>query len=332
MNPKQWNEWRSRRTDEPGFLLPVSEYITDSFPSDEWHARQVEFVEEVEAQAKEVYDRRGPTGLEEERTRIDDVLQEKREQLRRVRLKQSGVELIDRLRSRYRGCQGRVIEDLRVVPRGAYVPAPDGMDGVALRAPPGPLVLRPQRDRYVVEPTVRVLEGNDMPTDALMRYSFFSVFRLSAEDTWEDVTALVEEQVEYRTDITRKTNRELKRLRARRSVYDALVERRAKGRPMPWEHSGSEQTAAQQHTITIGTALLRADFNGDRSSFGGQKTMFKRWASQQIERSPSTAYDAMVETGCWVNSRQGRTDADALDRTIDAVKEFAEEHSSQDLS
>jgi hypothetical protein len=88
-----------------------------------------------------------------------------------------------------------------------------------------------------LEPTERLLEARDLPTDAI--YSF-DVLRVAAADTWEDVTGLVEEQVEHRKAITRKLTRELKRLRARRSVYDALVERRAKGRPMPWEHTGTD--------------------------------------------------------------------------------------------
>jgi hypothetical protein len=81
-----------------------------------------------------------------------------------------------------------------------------------------------------------------MPTDVLRCYSF-GLFQLTDGDTWEEAEAMVEEQVESTKEVTQKARRELHFLQARRDVYDALLERRAKGKDMPWENT---QGAAQQ--------------------------------------------------------------------------------------
>lgn len=238
MERKEWNQWQARRGDEPAAFLQVGLYITDVYPSDEWHARTVEFVEEVEAQAEEVYEDRGVPGLEAERNRIDEQVEKQHEEFQRVRLHQSGFELIAaRIRVNYNDFEGQVVEDLEVVPRGAFVPDPDGPEGLeGLRAPEGPLVLRPDGETYRLEPTVRLLKGYEMPTDVLRHYSF-GVLQVTYEDTWEDLAAMVDEQVEFQKENTQKAHRKLKFLRARREVYDALLERRAMGKDMPWEQA-----------------------------------------------------------------------------------------------
>jgi hypothetical protein len=236
MDREELNEWRAQRGDEPGALWAVLDYIQSKYPSEEWPAQEVQFVEKVEAEAKEVYEDRGPPGIEGERDRIDDHVEKQQERFQRVYLDKGGFELIAaKIRITYSDFEGRVIEDLKVVPRGAFVRDLDGPEGPeGLHAPEGPLVLRPAGETYRLEPTVRLLEGYEMPTDVLRHYSF-GVLQVTDKDTWEDVEAMVEEQLEFKKETARKARQELKFLRARREVYDALLERRAKGRDMPWE-------------------------------------------------------------------------------------------------
>jgi len=276
MNSEEYNQWRARRGDEPGGRMLVGVYITDTYPSDEWRAREVEFVEEVETEAKEVYEERGPAGLEKERALIDDQVGDQEEQFRRVHLYQSGFELIaSQIRLSYSDCARRVVEDLQVVPRGAFVRDPDGPDGLeGLQAPEGSLVLRPSGETYRLEPTVRLLEEYDMPTDVLRCYSF-GLLQLTDGDTWEEAAAMVEEQVEFTKEVTQKARRELHFLQARRDVYDALLERRAKGKDMPWENAqGAARKATQETSTPAGwkknAAMMHAYFsnNGAPANLG----------------------------------------------------------------
>jgi hypothetical protein len=253
MNTQQWTDWRARLEDEldaiageHAYPTAVRLYITDQYTdSDEWRARETEFIEAVEAEAQDLFEERGEEALRTRRDLIDETIAEQQEDLRRLRLPLWGMELVASQCRTYYGdcaygdCAGRVADELEVVPRGALVPDFDGPHGdEGVRAPTGPLVLRPSGPEYTLEPTERLLEARDLPTDAVI-YSF-DVLRVAAEDTWEDVTALVEEQVEIRKQITRNPTRELKHLRARRSVYTALLEHRASGRPMPWEGTGTD--------------------------------------------------------------------------------------------
>jgi hypothetical protein len=266
MDREELNEWRAQREDEPGALLAVAEYIQAKYPSEEWPAQEVQFVEKVEDEAKDVYEDRRAPGLENQRDRINNQVEEQREKLHRLRLVRDGFGVVaDQIRRHYDDCSGRVVEDLKVVPPGAFVQDPDGPEGLGeLRAPEGPLVLRPGAETYHLEPTARVLESRDMPTDVFWNYSF-EILEVSDEDTWEDVRTMVEEQLEFREELVREAQQDLKFLEARQEVYDALLERRAKGRSMPWEVAGDAPETVGAHITDPPEDLFKSRGTKNRS-------------------------------------------------------------------
>lgn len=310
MDREEYNEWRARRGDEPGAFIEVHQYIMDVYPTNEWRAREVEFVEEVEAQAKEVYEDRRARGLDDERGLIDDHVEEQQDQYQRVLREQKGFEVIaTEIRLSYGDCEGRVVEDLEVVRRGD----PDGPEGL--------LVLRPGGKAYRLEPTVRLLESYEMPTNVLMHYSF-EVLQVSDEDTWEDVAAMVEEQVELLKESTQEAHRELKFLRARRDVYDALLERRTKGKSMPWE-ARNESTTDTATAEDIMRAFQKSGIEECES--WNAKGDLTDWAVRTVEPtpSPSTVKRRLKDIGVWIKGKQG-VRGSGLKETVQEMKTYIE--------
>lgn len=171
------------------------------------------------------------------------------------------------------------------------------------------------------------LTTHNYPTDP-SRYVEFGI-AIDPSTTWSDAeTAAGEKLQEYRqkwSNISEKWNQVTWRL----DVYDRLLDRLATGKQMPWEADENTGSAAHNHVITIGEALRKyREENGSLPDFNGAKTQFKKWAGRKIDRSPDTAYHAMAEVWCWVKSRQGAPNEEALQETIDAVMEYADRHSS----
>jgi len=250
MDRDEWDEWRTRRDDEPGAYWEVVAYVQNEYDSGEWDARLVEFIEEVENEAREIYDERSTSGLRDQRDLIGEHVEKQSQKFGRIHLRCSGFELIaSKIQHRYSDCSGRVVKDLEVVPRDAFVPNPDGH---GYQAPKGPLVLRPgtARDGYILEPTVQLLECYHMPTDVQMSYSF-DALDISKNDTWEDVKARLDEQIDFWKELVQKDHQELKRLQARLEVYDVLLERLVKGRSLPWEEVEEAAKKAVQEPTYI---------------------------------------------------------------------------------
>jgi hypothetical protein len=305
MDREERNKWHIKRKDEPGAYLQVGAYVQAKYDLEEWDARHVEFIEEVEDEAKDKYDERSTSGLRDQRNLIGEHVEKQFQQFERTRLHRSGFELIaSEIQLMYRDCSGRAFEDLEVVPRGAFVPNPDEQDGAhGPRPPQGSLVLRPRhgRDGYILEPTAWLLEGNDMPTDVQMSYSF-DALDISKNDTWEDIKVRLDEQIDFWKELVQKDHQELMRLQARLEVYDVLLERLAKGRNLPWEEATETRAGdfTRDRRQDDSKRMTKWEINAAQlyayAQEHGQPSSMKEFRNE-THVSPRQAWDKLKEQG-----------------------------------
>jgi hypothetical protein len=79
----------------------------------------------------------------------------------------------------------------------------------------------------------------------------------------------------------------------------------------------------EKRAVSIGRALLDyGESEKDTPDFHDQKEQFKEWAGKVIERSGSTAYEALKSTGCWGEARRGVSGTESiLERTMEYAKQ-----------
>lgn len=118
----------------------------------------------------------------------------------------------------------------------------------------------------------------------------------------------------------------VKRDQSRQKLHELVAERERlmDGRESAGNPNVSKTDRAR--VVAVGTALQR-EFDETEDAlahFHGSKEQFKEWAGKQIERSASTAYEALKAADCWATARQGTSDG--LGATLERAVRFAEQH------
>jgi hypothetical protein len=83
----------------------------------------------------------------------------------------------------------------------------------------------------------------------------------------------------------------------------------------------------EKRAVAIGRALLNYGESEDETpNFHDQKERFKEWAGKVIERSGSTAYEALKSTGCWGEAQRGVSGTESI---LERAMEYAKQNGSR---